>query len=124
MWAARPIQIDSIVVPIAAPIAVPAQGATDENLTIAGVTSEDRVLSWWIAGMPDTVILAFGTGAAGQMIMRWVNFGAAPASVPAGDLINLHGTGLFEMASAMTGNPAYGNTLVSRPTLDLQEWLR
>jgi hypothetical protein len=45
-------------------------------------------------------------------------------AIPAGDLINLHGTGLFEMASAMTGNPAYGNTLVSRPTLDLQEWLR
>jgi hypothetical protein len=45
-------------------------------------------------------------------------------AIPAGDLINLRGTGLFEMVAPMTGNPAYDNTLTSRPTFESQEWLR
>lgn len=45
-------------------------------------------------------------------------------AIPPGDLINLRGTGLFEMVTPMTGNPAYDASLASRPTLELQEWLR
>lgn len=45
-------------------------------------------------------------------------------AIPPGELINLRGTGLFEMVTPMTGNPAYDATLASRPTLELQEWLR
>ena len=45
-------------------------------------------------------------------------------AIPAGDLIRLNGRGLFEMVEARTGNPVYNNTLVSRPEVMLQEWLR
>lgn len=45
-------------------------------------------------------------------------------AIPAGDLIDLRGTGLFEMVDARTGNPAYDASLMARPEFSLQEWLR
>ena len=46
------------------------------------------------------------------------------AAIPAGDLINLRATGLFEMDKAMAGNPAYDGGRVAFTSLSLVEWLR
>lgn len=44
-------------------------------------------------------------------------------AIPDGALIDLAATGLFELVGG-SGNPGYGLDRVSRPTLQLQEWLR
>lgn len=41
-----------------------------------------------------------------------------------GALIDLAATGLFELVDARSGNPRYGIDRTSRPSLQLQEWLR
>jgi hypothetical protein len=44
--------------------------------------------------------------------------------IPGGAVILLRGRGIFEMVEPRSGNPAYDATLMSRPTFQLQEWLR
>lgn len=44
--------------------------------------------------------------------------------IASGELINLYGTGIFEMVDPRTGNPIYDVTLISRVGFELREWLR
>jgi hypothetical protein len=82
--------------------------------TATGPVSQGQILSH--NDFPFAVVSVFGDELEIEMPLR--------RDIPAGDLIQLRGRGLFEMVQPMTGNPGYGPNRVSTAQMQLQEWLR